>query len=166
MVGQGVSIDPDALQLMFDHNFMKHQSKFSIADAAEEWMQLGCHMDIPNSKNNLKESRTSTYHLRLSRKLLAPSLRRKEVEEFMPQELDGEGLDDLAKFNSSTEHTISKLAIKVLYIPSSFAQLERAFSNWLYVHCPLRSRLTFQRSKKLLHVYHTLKLQDVPSDEY
>ncbi|XP_063228905.1 uncharacterized protein LOC134534375 [Bacillus rossius redtenbacheri] len=59
VVGQGVSIDPAALQLMFDDNFMKQvsdgiqlfdpvctlinkcqQSKFSIADAAEEWMQL------------------------------------------------------------------------------------------------------------------------------
>ncbi|XP_063219679.1 uncharacterized protein LOC134529475 isoform X2 [Bacillus rossius redtenbacheri] len=220
VVGQGVSIDPAALQLMFDDNFMKQvsdgiqlfdpvctlinkcqQSKFSIADAAEEWMQLRLpdgYIQLQKNVEKRREQALTTYGLAAN--FLHPVYLGKrfsaeqhdEVEEFLLQELDGQGLDDLAKFKSSTEHSIfqllrekgvvnpssfwglaqrkhpeiSKLAIKLLNIPASSAQLERAFSNWSYVHCPLRNRLTFERSKKLLHVYHTLKLRDVPSDEY
>lgn len=114
------------------------------------------------------------------------------MEEFLLDQLDGEGLVDLAAFNNPSEDSIfrvlrhkdvksptafwmltkrkhpglSQLADKLLNIPASSAQLERVFSNWSYVHCPLRNRLTFDRSKKLLHVYQTLKLKDTLSDEY
>lgn len=40
------------------------------------------------------------------------------------------------------------------------AQLERVFSNWAYVHNDIRNRLSFERSKKLIHCYHSLKLKD------
>lgn len=56
--------------------------------------------------------------------------------------------------------TLSNLAIKLLQIPASSAQIERVFSSWSYVHSPIRNRLTFDRSKKLLHVYYSLRIQD------
>ncbi|KAJ8877511.1 hypothetical protein PR048_021966, partial [Dryococelus australis] len=95
----------------------------------------GCQMDITNSKKKLKIGESKhIYHLRLSSKLLAPILYREEVEELMLQELYGEVLDDLAKFNISfwelakQKHpAISRLAIKLLNNPVSSAQLERAF---------------------------------------
>lgn len=62
---------------------------------------------------------------------------------------------------------ISKLALQLLSIPASSAQIERVFSNWSYVHSNSRNRLTFERSKKLVHVYHNLKINDSNlSDEY
>lgn len=54
---------------------------------------------------------------------------------------------------------MSKLALKILNLPASSAQIERIFSNWGHIHSSLRNRLTFERSKKLLHVYFALNNQ-------
>ncbi|KAJ8892768.1 hypothetical protein PR048_005349 [Dryococelus australis] len=106
-----------------------------------------------------------------------------KVEEFRLQELYGEGLDDLAKFNSSTQHSIfqilrdkglanrkhpaiSKPAIKLLNIPASSTQLERHLVIGPMSTAPYETDLTFERTKKLLHVSHTPKFLYVPSDEY
>lgn len=47
------------------------------------------------------------------------------------------------------------------------ARIERLFSNWSYIHSSIRNRLTFERSKKLLHIYFSLKITDKnESDDY
>ncbi|KAJ8910589.1 hypothetical protein NQ315_013558, partial [Exocentrus adspersus] len=114
------------------------------------------------------------------------------VEDFLIKELDASGLTDLENFKNnrgifqtlkekknvtdpSTFWGIAKrrhvnlatLALKLLNIPASSAQLERVFSSWSFVHSPLRNKLDFERSKKLLFTYHSLKLKDKnKSDEY
>lgn len=63
--------------------------------------------------------------------------------------------------------SLASLALRLQKIPASSAQIERLFSNWSYVHSRLRNKLTFERSKKLLNVYYTLKHIDTnKSDEY
>lgn len=49
---------------------------------------------------------------------------------------------------------LSKIAFKLLKIPATTAQLERVFSMWNHIHNRLRNRLTFERSKKLMHIYY------------
>lgn len=56
--------------------------------------------------------------------------------------------------------TLAKLANKLLKMPASSAQLERVFSNWGHIHSAIRNRLTFDRSKKLVHIYYSLRLED------
>ncbi|CAD6240967.1 GSCOCG00012602001-RA-CDS [Cotesia congregata] len=58
---------------------------------------------------------------------------------------------------------ISKLAQKLINIPGSSAQIERLFSNWSYVHFSLRNRLTVDRSKKLIDIYYSLKMNSEKS---
>lgn len=69
----------------------------------------------------------------------------------------------LVFWNMAAMHypTLSNLAIKLLQIPASSAQIERIFSSWSYVHSLSRNRLTFERSKKLLYVYYSLRISDV-----
>jgi hypothetical protein len=62
--------------------------------------------------------------------------------------------------------SLSQLALKLHNIPASSAQLERVFSNWSYVHNATRNRLSFDHSKKLVHVYYACKIRDQKSDEY
>lgn len=108
------------------------------------------------------------------------------VNDYLLENLDATGLADLIKFSSNTgifeilnskeglnlkPHlywelasrkctNLSHNAIKLLSIPASSAQLERVFSNWSYVHNKLRNRLSAERSKKLVKVYYSLKMQD------
>lgn len=49
---------------------------------------------------------------------------------------------------------LAKIAYKLLRIPASTAQLERVFSMWQHIHTNLRNRITFERSKKLMHIYY------------
>jgi hypothetical protein len=55
---------------------------------------------------------------------------------------------------------LAKLAVRLLLIPASSAQLERIFSAWSLIHTPIRNRLTFDKSKKLMHVYYSLRVRD------
>lgn len=55
---------------------------------------------------------------------------------------------------------LSSLAIKIFMIPASTADLERLFSNWSYVHSKLRNRLTSERSKMLVDIYHHLRYEN------
>lgn len=71
---------------------------------------------------------------------------------------------NMAKLNYKS---LAVLALKLQNLPASSAQIERIFSNWSYVHSPIRNKLTFERSKKLLNVYYTLKCVDTnKTDEY
>lgn len=55
---------------------------------------------------------------------------------------------------------ISRLALKLLPLPSSTASLERVFSMWAYVHNKSRNRLSPDLSEKLIFLYHTIKMFD------
>lgn len=98
--------------------------------------------------------------------------------------LTSSGLDELASWKNSTgvfgvlndkdiknpftywemaarkSSNLSSLALKLLKIPASSAQIERVFSNWSFVHNTKRNRLDQERSKKLLFTYYTLKMQE------
>ena len=106
------------------------------------------------------------------------------INKFLIQNLSGSGLEELDAFiekreilkilfekelkspftfwklASSEFPEISNLALKLLMIPASSAQIERVFSTWGLIHTPIRNRLTFERSKKLMHVYYALKIQE------
>lgn len=75
-------------------------------------------------------------------------------------------------FWTMAEHALpnlSKIAMKLLKIPASTAQLERIFSMWTHIHTKLRNRLTFENSKKLLTCYHYLTTMDnilLPHENY
>lgn len=77
--------------------------------------------------------------------------------------------DALVFWSSAKAHysELSNLALRLHKIPASSAAIERVFSNWSFVHSQLRNRLSFEKSKKLLHVYYTLKVIDCNrSDDY
>lgn len=111
------------------------------------------------------------------------------VMDFLIDQLDADGIESLSEFQqglgvfeklfqkdlrdpvafwtvAAVKHrNLSELAIRLMKIPASSAQLERLFSQWQYVHCPIRNRLTFERSKKLAHIYYTLRFQDKIIDD-
>lgn len=55
---------------------------------------------------------------------------------------------------------LAQLALRLLKIPASTAQLERLFSNWAYVHNSIRNRLSPERSKMLINIYFSLRVRD------
>ena len=61
-------------------------------------------------------------------------------------------------------HSLSQLTGKPITIPAFTAVLEHLFSNWSYVHSLII--LSPEKSKKLLYIYHSLKVLDRPTDEY
>lgn len=52
---------------------------------------------------------------------------------------------------------LANLAVKILSVPSSNSQIERIFYNWSTIHTKLRNRLTSENSKKLIHIYYSLR---------
>lgn len=104
------------------------------------------------------------------------------INNFLLKHLDCDGLESLNEYKNKTNffrmlhdkkiekadvfwgtasmkhQQLSTLALKLLNIPASTAQLERTFSNWGWIHSSIRNRLTFERSKKLIHVYVSLNL--------
>lgn len=103
------------------------------------------------------------------------------VNSFFLEYLDSDGLESYDAFNNKVvifsilfekqikkpllfwslaerEHPkLADLAKKLLKIPASSAQIERIFSNWSFIQPLVRNRLTFERQKKLVHIYYTLK---------
>lgn len=165
----------------------------SIADAAEEWMQLSLPEGFDNYTPNLKKRQKMALNLySLAANYLHPVYRGKKLDEtqlkevnnFLIDNLDSEGLDGLQDFKNdrnifrklndksitkvrtfwelAENHypSLSRLAIKLNTIPASSAQLERLFSNWSFVHSRIRNRLTEKNSKMLTYTYYHLKIQD------
>lgn len=129
------------------------------------------------------------YHDESIKELSVEQLRK--VQDFLLSNLEENGVDGLCAFQEKSEifgtlaakqikdpitfwsmvtihfKSLASLALRLQKIPASSAQIERLFSNWSYVHSRLRNKLTFERSKKLLNVYYTLKHIDTnKSDEY
>jgi hypothetical protein len=173
------------------------QSKFSIADAAQEWLQLVLPENFQPILNNRKKMALNIYSLAAN--FLHPAYNGKlfseeeknEVDEFFIENLSADGLMDLFAYNNNEgvfkhltqkqlvspivfwsmaekkHNTLAKLALRLLKIPAASAQLERVFSNWSFIHSKTRNRLEFDRSKKLLNVYYSLKSRDKNhSEEY
>jgi hypothetical protein len=106
------------------------------------------------------------------------------VQDFLIDNLDTEGIISLSEYKEKRgifeklflkeihdpiafwtaaefrHSSLCKLAKRLLRIPASTAQIERLFSQWACVHDPLRNKLTFDRSKKLTHLYHALRIED------
>nr|XP_022909870.1 uncharacterized protein LOC111420999 isoform X1 [Onthophagus taurus] len=55
---------------------------------------------------------------------------------------------------------LPQVALKLLKMPASSGEIERVFSNWGYIHSSIRNRLGFEKSKKLVYIYYTLKIKD------
>lgn len=94
------------------------------------------------------------------------------VESFIKNEtifgiLCEKGLNEKAisfwTFAERRNKNLAALAIKLLNIPASSAQIERLFSNWTFIHSDLRNRLELEKSKKLVNVYFTLKQKSIPN---
>lgn len=78
-------------------------------------------------------------------------------KEFYPI-CEGNDMDARIFWSSMTfEHPVlSKLAVRILNIPGSSAEIERVFSKWREVHTVLRNRLGPVKSEKLLRAYYFL----------
>lgn len=122
------------------------------------------------------------YHENAKTKLSIDQLR--AIQDFLLENLDAEGLNGYYEFQEKSgifktlfnknitnplifwnmvkiyHPDLSRLASRLEKIPASSAQIERLFSNWSFVHSPLRNRLQFDRSRKLLHIYYTHKIID------
>ena len=107
-----------------------------------------------------------------------------DVNNFLLKNLNSDGLEEWDKFKSKEgvfqclyekgiqcpilfwktaefyAPTISKIAINLLKIPASSAEIERTFSKWSLIHTPLRNRLSFDRSKKIMYVYMSLRMEE------
>lgn len=112
------------------------------------------------------------------------------INEFLLENLNGDGLEDWCNFKNKSgifstlydkditksdvfwataeirHKNLALLAMKLLNIPASSAQIERLFSNWGQVHSSLRNRLSFEHSKKLAHAYFSLNNNNIYDDDY
>ena len=69
-------------------------------------------------------------------------------------------------FVRRSDSELARVALRLLKIPASSAQLERLFSNWSFVHSEARNRLKPEKSKKLVGVYYALKNRDQACSDY
>lgn len=65
----------------------------------------------------------------------------------------------------SGHKSFSRFALKLVNIPGSSAEIERFFSDWSRVHSAIRNRLSKETSKKLVHVYYSLKKAAIDREE-
>ena len=146
-------------------------------------------LEIENRRNMaLNLYALCAYSLHPHYMILAPiklsAEQQRMVQNFLIDELTANGLKELAEFRdkkgffvklydknitdpivfwmSAKVHysELSSLALKLLKVPASSAAIERLFSQWSFVHNKLRNRLSLNVSKKLLHIYYSLKLKD------
>lgn len=163
---------------------------YSIADAAEDWLNLTLpdefydHLEKRRNMALNKFALTANFLHPTYRGKQLLELQRDVVDEFLLDTLSETGLDSLQAFRNGEgifgtlekkkvsspktfwslverKHTeLSKISLKLLNIPASSAQLERLFSNWSFIHTDLRNRLGLEKSKKIVHIYYSLKLTD------
>lgn len=65
----------------------------------------------------------------------------------------------------SGHKNFSDFALKMVNIPGSSAEIERFFGDWSRVHSAIRNRLSKETSKKLVHVYYSLKKTAIEKEE-
>lgn len=202
-------IKQNVTQLLYDEEFLQsinscielitpicelvnicQKTESSIADAANLWLKLKLPLKYEeefrnNSKIALNKYALAAFYLHpLYKSSALSSAQLDEVEDFLIDELDATGLNDLAQFKQNIgifkklnekgvtvpttfwnmaerKHPeLAKLAQKLLNVPASTAQLKQLCSNFSFVHSPLRNKLCFERSKKLIEIYNMLKISD------
>jgi hAT family C-terminal dimerisation region len=166
------------------------QKNCSIADSSQLWLELKLPAKYASELEKRKKMVLNKYCLAANvlhpkyNGLLLSDVQIDESDDFFLEELSNEGLEDLAAFkekrglfktlferklenpftfwtmSSNKYPNLATLAKKLLKIPASSAQLERLFSSYSFVHNNRRNRLTNRRSKKLVFLYHQLKLMD------
>lgn len=160
----------------------------SVADATDLWLNLDLpskfQAQLDHRRNMfLNVYALTAYYLHPNYDESKLSQQQKErIFEFLFRNLDGQGIEDWDSFRNKSgffkmlcekniekpnvfwnmaefKHPgLAKLAKKLLLLPASSAQIERIFSNWGYIHTPIRNRLSFERSKKLTHIFYSLKI--------
>lgn len=165
--------------------------KCSAADAVDTWLSLQLPAEYSTMLKNRQNMALNKYSLSafylhpFKDKAKLNNEHDDIIFEFLFQNLDGTGIEEWDHYRHKTGFfqtlfekdiqkplvfwnmaemkypTLTKFAKKLLQIPASSAQLERLFSSWAHVHSFKRNRLTFERSKKLLHVYYSLRFKDV-----
>lgn len=164
--------------------------KCSAADAVELWLNIELPQKYQRHLRERQQMAFNQYslcafylHHRYDNKKLSNE-NKNAINNFLFKHLNGNGIEEWDKFNEklgifrlleekNIENpltfwrmarnecpNLSEFALKFLKIPASSVQLERVFSNWAQIHSPIRNRLTFERSKKLMHIYYTLRLKD------
>uniref|UniRef100_A0A1I8M9F8 BED-type domain-containing protein n=2 Tax=Musca domestica TaxID=7370 RepID=A0A1I8M9F8_MUSDO len=168
----------------------------SIADASEEWLDLlaDASKELHDIASKRCEESNVFNKYALSANFLHPLYRGAQlsreqmtvVENFMHERLDRDGLLSFAEYKKSTgifelltakttqpdifwnmaknQHSsLASFALKILMIPASTAQIKHIVSN---ASCDLRNQFNSERSKKLLEVYLSLKLNDQCGEIY
>lgn len=103
-----------------------------------------------------------------------------QINNFLLMNLNADGLEDWHKFKNKegifeilykkdvkkpevfwstaefSHPNMAGLALKLLNLPAFSANIERIFSSWGNIHSAIRNKLTFPRSKKLLHLHYYL----------
>lgn len=137
---------------------------FSAADAVEEWANLSLPSEFEEKLSARKDMALNKYTMAANflhpvyhgKKLTA--FQKHRVQDFFLVELESDGLYSLQEFemcegifatldvkgivNERTfwrvaqryHDNLAKIALKLLKIPASSAQLERLFSNWSHIH--------------------------------
>lgn len=161
----------------------------NIADAANKWITLEVPDQFQHFLKKRRDMSLNVYTLTANylhpvyRGELLSEEQKDEVDSYLIGLLDKDGLTSLHEFKTNSglfgdlkeKHVttpatfwglterkhpqLSKLALRLLKIPASSAQLERVFSSWSFVHSDLRNRLGSDKSKKLLHCYYSMRLR-------
>lgn len=164
---------------------------YSVADAAEDWLSLELPEVFANQLSvrlNMAlnvYSTTANYLHPVYRGKRLSEFQKHRVQDFLLDELDSDGLDSLQLFELNeavfgtlatkninnvrtywrtaerSNANLAKLALRLMKIPASSAQLERLFSNWGHIHSAKRNRILSSRSKKMVHTYYSLRMTDV-----
>lgn len=164
--------------------------KANIADAVEKWLNLkvnerNSNLLIERRNKVLNKYNLAAFYLHPGYdQALLSSVHLNTINRFLIRSLDFTGIEDLDCYKNKTgvfkdlidknvksplifwnsahltHPNLSEFALKLLNIPASSAQIERVFSNWKLIHTPIRNRLHFETSKKLIHCYFSLNACD------
>lgn len=124
------------------------------------------YIDPYKDKTKLSSSQRSKARLYISSRLpgnTVDELLAYESGNIFPQEMLAKITNpkDFWTFAEPLFPNLGKMALRLLSIPASTAQLERVFSMWQHIHSRLRNRLTFENSKKLMHIYYYLHTENI-----
>uniref|UniRef100_T1GPP2 HAT C-terminal dimerisation domain-containing protein n=1 Tax=Megaselia scalaris TaxID=36166 RepID=T1GPP2_MEGSC len=118
----------------------------------------------------------STEHLRLITNFMIKELPGNFIDQYLEyKKLDGIFKSYKAKASNVFDYwsliqnrypEIARIALRLLKIPASSAQLERVFSAWQHQHSELRNRLNFENSTMLMHIDYTYMLLDDENLDY
>lgn len=164
-----VSRDIDAanlwINLKLPDNFLRYEDKLNARKkmALNKYALAAYYLDPRYDNAKLDDSQNGTVQFFFLKYLDSNGLN--SYDEFIKKTgvfsiLNEKGIHKPLVYWSLAEREHPQLALlaqKLLKIPASSAQIERLFSNWSFIQPLVRNRLTFERQKKLVHIYYTLK---------